>query len=410
MTRTHALVAAAATLAIGSVAAVPALRHDYRGPQALVTRGSFTDYLTLRGDIRPLRSVVLAAPSSGGDLQIVGLLKNGAAAARGDVVVQFDASLQERTLDQNASVLKQAEANLEKAEADERRKVQAARAEVEKDVAELARARIDLAKAEISSRIDAEKLKVAVEKAQQHLAAAQQIAAADQEAAAADVEISRQKRDKAQFDVDDTRRIIGSLTMRAPAAGTVSLLPNTRAGAAFGRNAPEFKRGDRAWFGAPIAELPDLTTVQMNARLEEADRARVQVGGAALVRVDAVPDREFHGTIRAISTVAKPDFTAWPPVRNFDVIVAMTDVDPRLRAGMNASARIGVDELRGVLLVPAAAVFQSGAASVVYAVEGRSIERRVITVVKRGRDQVVVSGPIREGEHVTLTQPDESDR
>jgi len=97
-------------------------------------------------------------------------------------------------------------------------------------------------------------------------------------------------------------------------------------------------------------------------------------------------------------------------LRNFDVIVAMTDVDPRLRAGMNASARIGVDELRGVLLVPAAAVFQSGAASVVYAVEGRSIERRVITVVKRGRDQVVVSGPIREGEHVTLTQPDGSDR
>ena len=44
------------------------------------------------------------------------------------------------------------------------------------------------------------------------------------------------------------------------------------------RTAPEFRRGDRAWFGAPIAELPDLSAVQMTVRLDEADRGRVQTG------------------------------------------------------------------------------------------------------------------------------------
>jgi hypothetical protein len=50
-----------------------------------------------------------------------------------------------------------------------------------------------------------------------------------------------------------------SLQVRAPIAGSISLLPNFRAGGPGMRNAPEFKRGDRAWFGAQIAELPDLT-------------------------------------------------------------------------------------------------------------------------------------------------------
>ena len=38
----------------------------------VVTKGDFVDYIQIRGDIRPAKSIVLAAPlQSGGDLQIV---------------------------------------------------------------------------------------------------------------------------------------------------------------------------------------------------------------------------------------------------------------------------------------------------------------------------------------------------
>ena len=131
---------------------------------------------------------------------------------------------------------------------------------------------------------------------------------------------------------------LGALQIRAPIDGSISLLPNFRAGGP-GRPAPEFRRGDRAWFGAPIAELPDLTAVQLTARVDEADRGRVQIGSGVRVRVDAVPDRDLTGTLKDISVVAKPDFTTWPPVRNFDVVVGLSDSDPRLRSGMSASAR-----------------------------------------------------------------------
>ena len=42
-------------------------------PTALVARTTFVDFLQLRGEIRPVRSVVLTAPSAGSDLQIVEL-------------------------------------------------------------------------------------------------------------------------------------------------------------------------------------------------------------------------------------------------------------------------------------------------------------------------------------------------
>src|SRR6476660_7406807 len=58
-----------------------------------VTHGDFVDYIQIRGDIRPARSIVLNAPlQSGGDLQITKLVKNGAPVKKGDVVVEFDAT------------------------------------------------------------------------------------------------------------------------------------------------------------------------------------------------------------------------------------------------------------------------------------------------------------------------------
>jgi len=218
--------------------------------------------------------------------------------------------------------------------------------------------------------------------------------------------MARQKRDKAQFDVKDTERIMSSLEVRAPIAGSISLLPNFRAGGP-GRSAPEFKRGDRAWFGAAIAELPDLSTVQMTARIDEADRGRIQIDSGVRVRVDAVPDRELTGSLKDISVVAKPDFSTFPPVRNFDVVVGLSDSDPRLRSGMSASARVELDRLPGVLVVPTGAVFQRGAATVVYVVGRNGVENRPVTVLRRGREQIAIAAGVKEGERVALKEPDQ---
>ena len=411
MKKAAAILALILTVAL-SVAAVMAFRRDNESsslPTALVARTTFVDFLQLRGEIRPVRSIVLTAPSTGTDLQIVELTANGAKVAAGDVVVTFDPTLQHRTLETKQSELKQAESEIERTEAEQRRRVASAQSELDEAKKALARARLELQGNELRGRIEAENFVIAVSNAEAHVAELGGKIEGERMAAQADVAIARQKREKALFDVRETERIIGSLQVRAPLAGSISLLPNFRAGGPGTRTAPEFKRGDRAWFGAPIAELPDLRSIQLTARVDEADRGRVQVGSDVRVRVDAVPDRELMGTLKDISVVAKPDFTTWPPVRNFDVVVSLPDSDPRLRSGMSAAARVELDRLPAVLVVPTGAVFQRGPATVVYVVRRGAVESRPITVLRRGRDQVAIASGVNEGERVALKQPEQED-
>ena len=407
MKRAAAIAAVVLVVAV-SVGAAAALRRDASPPAlptAVVAKTTFVDFLQLRGEIRPVRSVVLTAPSTGSDLQIVDLATNGSKVAAGDPVVTFDPTVQQRTLETKQSELKQAETEIERTEAEERRRVAAARTELDQSRQALARARLELQGNELRPRLEAEKFVIAADDAEANVRELEQKIEGEAIAARADVAIARQKRDKALFDVQETERILASLQVRAPIGGSISLLPNFRAGGP-GRPAPEFRRGDRAWFGAQIAELPDLTAVQLTARVDEADRGRVQAGSAVRVRVDAVPDHDLAGTLSDIAVVAKPDFTTWPPVRNFDVIVKISDGDPRLRSGMSASARVELDRLNGVLVVPTGAVFQKGAATVAYVVGRRGVETRPVTVLRRGRDQTAIASGLAEGDRVALRDPE----
>ena len=136
-------------------------------------------------------------------------------------------------------------------ESEARRRVQAAEASLAELQSIAQRARLDLT-IELSSKVDGNKLAVAD---------AEEKVRAQQLEGEHDVAIVRQKRDKAAFDITDAERIIASLSMKSPATGQISLMPNYR-NSGPGPDGAEFKRGDRAWFGAPIAEYPDLSTIR----------------------------------------------------------------------------------------------------------------------------------------------------
>jgi HlyD family secretion protein len=389
-----------------AVAAATALRPAASAdiPTAVVERGPFIDSLPVRGEIRAQRSIVLTAPS-GADLQIIEIVANGATVKAGDPVVVFDSTSQQRTREQKQSELAQAISELDKARTEAERRVRAAAAELEQARSIAARQRLDLQAAELLSKVDAEKRAIAVANAERFVKEIEEKLAGECEVTAADVALAQHKVDKTRFDLEDTERIMQSLTLRAPSDGMVSLLPNFRAGGPMSRTAPEFRRGDRAWSGAGIAELPDLTSVRMTLRVDEADRARLKVGTGARVRVDAVPDRELEGQIKEISLVATPDFSSFPPVRNFDAVVALHETDKRLRSGMSASAQLELDRLESVLLVPTSAVVQRDGESVVYVVSADAVEPRPVTIARRGRDRVALAGGVDAGARVALQPP-----
>jgi len=378
-------------------------------PSALVQRGEFTDYVQLRGQAKAVKSAIISAPYQAGDLQIIKLAQNGAQVKKGDVVVEFDATTLRQTLAQDQSTLKSSDAEIQAARAQARLKEEQDLTDVMKARFDVQSAKLDASKREIVSKIDGEEADLKLADAEQKLKEMEEKLKADRDADAATIESKQQKRDQALYGVRQTDRGLAALTLRAPTNGIVTLQDNWRAAGNMG-NAPPFKQGDRAWSGAEIAELPDLSTLEISARLDETERGRIQTGQTATVRIDAIPDRDFTGRITQISTIASMDFSAgWPFPRNFTMDIVLGHSDPRLRPGMSANVRVIVDQVPNGVTIPAAALFRKAGQSVVYVLHGTKLEQRPIEVSRRSGDQILIAKGLQPGERVALQEPAASD-
>jgi RND family efflux transporter MFP subunit len=375
-------------------------------PTAAVTKGEFVDALEIRGEIRPLKSIVLAAPMQSGELQILKLAKNGAVVKPGDVVVQFDSTTLRRTMQEKQSELKQADAEIEQAAAQARITTEQNATELMRAKYNIERAKLDVNRGDTVSRIDQENAKLSLGDAEQKLKELEAKITSDTVAIEADLSNKRRKREKALFDLQRAERGLQNLELKAPTGGMVNILPNYRSGGPWGGGEVEFRQGDRAWPGASILELPDLSSVHLEARLDESDRGRLSTGKDATIRIEAVPGREFKARIEHISVLARADFSSgWPPTRNFDLGLVLLEVDPKIRPGMTAIARIATDRVADVILVPSEAVFQRDGHPIVYRLDGTEFEERRIEVARRGREQAIVTSGVAPGDRVATRRP-----
>ena len=371
-------------------------------PTTAVVKGEFIDYMQVRGEVKAVRSIPITAPSSAGDLQILELAKNGANVKKGDVVVKFDPVPVQRTHAEKLSELKQAEEEIGKTEAQSAIQQQQAQQDLVKARYDVQRAELDATTQELLPRLEGEQKKVALASARERLREAERKLKALRDVAAAEVASKRQKRDKARMDVQQAERQLGALELVTPVDGVVAIMPNWRACCP----PPEFKAGDRAWPGQIIADVPELASMRVTARLEEAERGRMQPGQKVVVRADAIPDRELTGRIGDISTLARIDFSNWPPQRNFDLIVQLDQTDSRLRPGMNTTVRVAVDRVADAILIPVRAVFEKNGRSVAYVARPRGgWDERVVQIARRGQEQLVVSGGVQADERVALKDP-----
>ena len=165
-----------------------------------------------------------------------------------------------------------------------------------------------------------------------------------------DVEVGslRSKRDLAASRVVQMEADLARLTMRAPRAGTVLLRKSW--------NGEKPKVGDQVWRARSIAEIPDLSAMEAEAEVAEGDAGRLAVGQAVTFRLDAFPNREYHGAIASIRrAVARKSRSN--PAKVVKVMIHITESDPeRLRPGMRLRGTVEIERLEGVLAVPEGAV------------------------------------------------------
>jgi RND family efflux transporter MFP subunit len=393
-----------AILVLASVGTIGAIRLRSRTPAiptAEVKVGDFVDSLQFRGEVKALRSISISAPAEAGDLQIIKIASDGTPVNRGDVIVEFDKTKTQQDLAQYRSALKAAQAEIEQTRAQGRLKEEEDLTAVMKARYEVETAKLEASKQEIVSKIEGEEAKLKLADAQQKLREAGQKQRSDNFANKAALEGKVKASEKARYDAGRAERSLREMTLRSPAAGMISLIQVWR-----GEGQAAFKPGDRAWPGAPLAQLPDVSTLRVSARVDETERSRLQTGQSVTIQLDAIPDRQFSGRITQISTIATMDFGGgWPFPRNFNLLVALDESDNRLRPGMTAQLNIVVDRVPNALTIPTQASFQKSRRVVAYVLDGPKFQERVIEVGRRSHDRSLVVNGLRPGEKVALKDP-----
>jgi HlyD family secretion protein len=96
----------------------------------------------------------------------------------------------------------------------------------------------------------------------------------------------------------------------------------------------------------------DLTKMQVDTNVSEADVGRVRVGQTATFTVDAYPGRTFTGSVTAIREAP----INVQNVITYDAVIGVANLDLKLFPGMTANVKILVNQRLHVLKVPNAAL------------------------------------------------------
>jgi HlyD family secretion protein len=109
-----------------------------------------------------------------------------------------------------------------------------------------------------------------------------------------------------------------------------------------------------ASFSTPtlFAIANDLTKMQVQASIDEADIGKIQVGQDVSFTVDAYPELSFNGTVRQIRL--QP--VVLQNVVNYTVIIDVPNPDLKLMPGMTANITVKIQEALDVLKIPASAL------------------------------------------------------
>ena len=159
----------------------------------------------------------------------------------------------------------------------------------------------------------------------------------------------------------------------------------------------------------------DLTRMQIDTSVDEADIGKIKVEQTVEFAVDAYPDITFRGKV---SEVRNAPITVQNVV-TYDVVVRVDNPELKLKPGMTANVSIILDEKKGVLRVPNAALRfrppesgkaitpQKGSAdqkgSAVWVLENGKPKRiKVTTGIGDGSYTEVVSGELKEGDAVIV--------
>jgi HlyD family secretion protein len=150
-----------------------------------------------------------------------------------------------------------------------------------------------------------------------------------------------------QATLDETRYNLTQIVISSPMDGIV-----TRRSIEEGETAVV---GTMNNAGSVLLTIADMSQIEAEVEVDETDLPTVQLGQAAMVSIDAIPDREFRGRVTEIGNSpiqAATQGTGQRQATTFKVVITLDEEVPNVRPGFTCTAEITTATRQSVTAVP----------------------------------------------------------
>jgi HlyD family secretion protein len=398
--------AAAVAVVVAGAAFLPLSGAGSDVPVLRLAPQDFERRVPAEGALEAVKATPIAVPMGvPGPFRIGWVAPDGSRVRQGDVVIRFDASAIDKQLVDAEDDLREARLQMERKRIDGSSELR----KLEKDAA---LARVELADAQqfqkkdavIFSRAEIIESEIDQGLAEQKEAHAEATRRTRQKLSGTESALLAIKIRQADAKIQLARRALQSLTVTAPHDGVLILKRNWRGDTT--------RVGDNVWNGQPLAEIPDLSRMQAEVYVLEADAGGLTPGRAATVSLESAPGVAWPARIARVDSLAKPRIVG-SPVQYFAVTLALDRTDPRvMKPGQRVQSTLFLERRKAALLVPRQALFDREGRTVVFrrggARGGRGGNGFEPVEVKLGPSslgRVVIDSGVRPGDVLALRDP-----
>ena len=311
---------------------------DSQFRKAKIERGEINFIVTATGTINPVVNVLVGS-------QVSGTIKNlyadfNSQVKEEQVVAQIDPAIFQAQVDQAKANVLTAQANLLNAQAN----LENAKANLTKaDVAVLdTKKTLDRNRPLMERNVIAQATMDTAQTNYDTAVAQQEAVKGPMESAKSQVESSKAQMEQTKAALKLAETNLRYTTIRSPVNGTV-----------ISRNV-DVGQTVAASLQAPtlFTIAKDLTKMQVDTNVSEADVGRITVGQDSTFTVDAYPERIFRGKVSEIRNAP----IIVQNVVTYDVVILVDNRELKLKPGMTANVTIVIAHREGILKIPNAAL------------------------------------------------------
>ena len=365
-----------------------------------VKKGTFMEELTDQGTVEAVNSVSVNAPAISyryGGLKIAKIVDDGAEVGKGDTIIVFDPSEIKRAIIQAEQQLEIAKAEYEKLKSTQQSEIEDLESELE-----LAKISQQISKINFETSVyepEATKKEIQLKLESATIALNRATEQIENKKVIHKEDLNQKSLTIRQLTstLNDANTSLRNLFVVSPTRGIAIKEENWQTGS-------KWAVGDQPYSGSNLIELPDLSAMRAEVKINEVDVSKILPGQKVIIRPDAYSDSSYSGKIESVANLAQnKDYKS--KIKIFPVKIRIAEQSKKLLPGLTVSCKIIVSEIPDILYIPLESLFKEAGTEFVYLKSGSGFKRKEIKTGAINTDFAVVTEGLNEKDVIALSNP-----